>query len=115
MDVLDNTLEEFVELFQGSITYFGASKPLGQTRGRDGKQEFKHWVEPKPMTKEDWLQHLKGEKYYGSVSLFEMIIHAVGGSSMLIVIIYSIRKLYRLYGKGNTHSSHSDQNPTDSI
>ena len=69
MDVLDNTLEEFIELFQGSITYFGASKPLGQTRGRDGKQEFKHWVEPRPMTKEDWLQHLKGEKYYGSVPI----------------------------------------------
>ena len=32
MEILDNTLEEFVELFQGSTTYFGASKPLGQTR-----------------------------------------------------------------------------------
>ena len=72
MQILDKTLEEFVELFQGSLTYFGASKPLGQTRSRDGKQEFKHWVEPKPMTRENWL-------------------------------------------KGNTHSSHSDQNPTDSI
>jgi hypothetical protein len=29
MDILDNTLEEFIELFQGSTTYFGASKPLG--------------------------------------------------------------------------------------
>ncbi len=115
MEILDNTLEEFVELFQGSATYFGASKPLGQTRSRDGKQEFKHWVEPRPMTREDWLEHLKGEKYYGSAFQLEMIIHAVGGSSMLIVIIYSIRKLYRLYGKGNIHSSHSDQNPTDSI
>ena len=69
MQILDNTLEEFVELFQGSTTYFGASKPLGQTRGRDGKQEFKHWVEPKPMTREHWLQHLKGEAYYGSVPI----------------------------------------------
>ena len=69
MDILDNTLEEFVELFQGSATYFGASKPLGQTRSRDGKQEFKHWVEPRPMTREDWLEHLKGEKYYGSVPI----------------------------------------------
>ena len=40
MQILDKTLEEFVELFQGSLTYFGASKPLGQTRSRDGKQEF---------------------------------------------------------------------------
>ena len=69
MELLDKTLGEFVELFQGSSTYFGASQPLGQTRGRDGKQEFKHWVEPKPMTKEHWLQHLKGEKYYGSVPI----------------------------------------------
>ena len=69
MDLLDNNLEEFVELFQGSSTYFGASKPLGQTRSRDGKQEFKHWVEPRPITREDWLQHLKGEAYYGSVPI----------------------------------------------
>ena len=61
MDVLDKTLGEFVELFQGSSTYFGASTPLGHKRDRDGKQEFRHWVEPKPMTKDDWLQHLKGD------------------------------------------------------
>jgi len=69
MDLLDKTLEEFVELFQGSSTYFGASEPLGHKRDRDGKQEFRHWVEPKPMTKEHWSQHLKGEKYYGSVPI----------------------------------------------
>jgi hypothetical protein len=69
MEILDKTLGEFVELFQGSSTYFGASEPLGQKRDRDGKQEFRHWVEPKPMTKEHWLQHLTGEKYYGSVPI----------------------------------------------
>jgi len=69
MDILDKTLGEFIQLFQGSSTYFGASVPLGQKRDRDGKQEFKHWIEPKPMTKEHWLQHLKGEKYYGSVPI----------------------------------------------
>jgi len=46
MALLDNTLEEFIELFQGSSTYFGASEPLGHKRDRDGKQEFRHWVEP---------------------------------------------------------------------
>ena len=40
MDVLDKTLGDFVELFQGSSTYFGASTPLGHKRDRDGKQEF---------------------------------------------------------------------------
>ena len=69
MEILDKTLGEFVELFQGSSTYFGASTPLGHKRDRDGKQEFRHWVEPEPMTKEHWLQHLKGEKYYGSVPI----------------------------------------------
>jgi len=69
MEILDKTLEEFVQLFQGSSTYFGASQPLGQKRDRDGKQEFKHWIEPEPMTREHWLQHLKGEKYYGSVPI----------------------------------------------
>ena len=69
MDLLDKTLGEFVELFQGSSTYFGASTPLGHKRDRDGKQEFRHWVEPEPMTKEHWIQHLKGEKYYGSVPI----------------------------------------------
>ena len=64
MDILDKTLEEFVELFQGSQSYFGASQPLGHKRDRDGKQEFRHWIEPEPMTREHWLEHLKGEKIY---------------------------------------------------
>ena len=42
MDILDKTLGEFVELFQGSSTYFGASTPLGHKRDRDGQQEFRH-------------------------------------------------------------------------
>ena len=69
MDILDKTLEEFVELFQGSQSYFGASQPLGHKRDRDGKQEFRHWIEPEPMTREHWLEHLKGEKHYGSVPI----------------------------------------------
>ena len=68
MDLLDKTLEEFVELFQGSTTYFGVSKPTGKKNSK-GKAEFKHWVEPKPITIEHWKQHLKGEAYYGSVPI----------------------------------------------
>ena len=30
MDVSNKTLEEFIELFQGSNTYFGVSKPTGK-------------------------------------------------------------------------------------
>ena len=41
MDLLDKTLEEFVELFQGSTTYFGVSKPT--VRKLEGKAEFKHY------------------------------------------------------------------------
>ena len=68
MSLLDKTLEEFVQLFQGSSTYFGASQPIGSKKP-NGKNEFKHWVEPKPMTLDHWKQHLKGEAYYGSVPI----------------------------------------------
>ena len=68
MDILDKTLEEFIELFQGSTTYFGVSKPTGKKNSK-GKAEFKHWLEPSPMTKDHWLKHLKGEAYYGSVPI----------------------------------------------
>ena len=68
MQILDKTLEEFIELFQGSNTYFGVSKPTGKKNSK-GKAEFKHWLEPSPMTKEHWMQHLKGEAYYGSVPI----------------------------------------------
>ena len=50
MQILDKTLEEFIELFQGSNTYFGVSKPTGKKNSK-GKAEFKHWLEPSPMTK----------------------------------------------------------------
>ena len=68
MQILDKTLEEFIELFQGSNTYFGVSKPTGKKNSK-GKAEFKHWLEPSPMTKEHWMQHLIGEAYYGSVPI----------------------------------------------
>ena len=68
MDLLDKTLGEFIELFQGSNTYFGVSKPTGKKNSK-GKAEFKHWLEPSPMTKDHWKQHLKGEAYYGSVPI----------------------------------------------
>tara|TARA_B100000424_G_C22922128_1_gene490628 strand:- start:17 stop:1588 length:1572 start_codon:yes stop_codon:yes gene_type:complete len=68
MVLLDKTLEEFIELFQGSNTYFGVSKPTGK-RNSKGKAEFKHWLEPSPMTKDHWKQHLIGEAYYGSVPI----------------------------------------------
>ena len=66
MVILDKTLEEFVELFQGSNTYFGVSKPTGKKNSK-GKAEYKHWLEPQPMTLDHWKQHLTGESYYGSV------------------------------------------------
>ena len=68
MDLVDNALEEFIELFQGSNSYFGVSKPTGKKNSK-GKAEYKHWLEPTPMTKEHWRQHLKGEAYYGSVPI----------------------------------------------
>jgi hypothetical protein len=68
MQILDKTLEEFVQLFQGSLTYFGVSKPTGKKNSK-GKAEFKHWLEPSPMTIDHWRQHLKGEAYYGSVPI----------------------------------------------
>ena len=68
MDLDNNTLEEFIELFQGSTSYFGVSKPTGKKNSK-GKAEFKHWLEPKPMTKDHWVEHLKGDSYYGSVPI----------------------------------------------
>ena len=68
MDLVDKHLEEFIELFQGSTTYFGVSKPTGKKNSK-GKAEFKHWVEPQPMTKDHWISHLRGESYYGSVPI----------------------------------------------
>ena len=68
MDVSNKTLEEFIELFQGSSTYFGVSKPTGKKNSK-GKAEFKHWLEPSPMTKQHWIDHLKGDSYYGSVPI----------------------------------------------
>ena len=35
MVLLDKTLEEFIELFQGSNTYFGVSKPTGKKTLRE--------------------------------------------------------------------------------
>ena len=68
MVILDKTLEEFKELFQGSNTYFGVSKPTGKKNSK-GKAEYKHWLEPQPMTLDHWKQHLTGESYYGSVPI----------------------------------------------
>ena len=68
MDLVDKHLEEFIELFQGSTTYFGVSKPTGKKNSK-GKAEFKHWVEPQPITKDHWISHLRGESYYGSVPI----------------------------------------------
>ena len=68
MDVSNKTLEEFIELFQGSSTYFGVSKPTGKKNSK-GKAEFKHWLEPSPMNKQHWIDHLKGDSYYGSVPI----------------------------------------------
>ena len=93
MDLLDNTLGEFIELFQGSTTYFGVSKPTGKKNSK-GKAEFKHWVEPSPMTKDHWVQHLKGESYYGSVPIrddnkckpFDLDLNGISGYFLFRII-----------------------------
>jgi len=43
------TLEQFIELFQGSDTYYGESKPTGQ-RKSNGKAEYKSWINQRPIT-----------------------------------------------------------------
>ena len=68
MSIENKTLEEFIELFQGSDTYYGVSKPTGKKNSK-GKAEFRHWLEPKPITRDNWLQHLKGDAYFGSVPI----------------------------------------------
>ena len=47
MDLLDNTLGEFVELFQGSSTYFGCSAPTGN---KNSKAEAKRFMKNKGAT-----------------------------------------------------------------
>ena len=51
------TLEQFKKLFQGTDSYYGKSKPLGQKNSR-GKEEYKHWTEKTNITDKEWLDHL---------------------------------------------------------
>ena len=113
MDLLDNTLGEFIELFQGSTTYFGVSKPTGKKNSK-GKAEFKHWVEPSPMTKDHWVQHLKGEAYYGSVPIRDDNTCSWG---VIDVDRYNIQhqEIISIIRKRKYPLAHSDQNQTDSI
>ena len=43
MSIENKTLEECIELFQGSDTYYGVSKPTGKKNSK-GKAEFRHWL-----------------------------------------------------------------------
>ena len=52
------SLEQFKKLFQGSDTYHGQSKKLGKKRS-DGKDEWRSWINPIPMTDKNWLDHLR--------------------------------------------------------
>ena len=47
------TLEQFKKLFQGTDSYYGKSKPLGQKNSR-GKEEYKHWTEKTNITDKEW-------------------------------------------------------------
>ena len=113
MDLLDKTLEEFVELFQGSTTYFGVSKPTGKKNSK-GKAEFKHWLEPSPMTIDHWKQHLTGEAYYGSVPIRDDNTCSWG---VIDVDRYNIqhKEIISIIRKRNIHSYHSDLNLMDYI
>ncbi len=63
-----HTLEQFKKLFQGSHTYHGQSKPLGKKNAK-GKEEYKSWINPIPITNENWLDHLKGKAMYGIIPI----------------------------------------------
>ena len=62
------SLEQFKKLFQGSDTYHGQSKKLGKQRS-DGKDEWRSWINPIPMTDQNWLDHLDGKDSFGSVPI----------------------------------------------
>jgi hypothetical protein len=63
-------LEQFKTLFQGSKTYYGQSKPTG-TKKLTGKEEYKSWTIPVPVTDKDWINHLEGKSHLGSVVIHD--------------------------------------------
>ena len=64
----NKSLEQFKKLFQGSDTYHGQSKKLGKKRA-DGKDEWRSWINPIPMTDKNWLDHLEGKDSFGTVPI----------------------------------------------
>ena len=62
----NKSLGQFKKLFQGSDTYHGQSKKLGKQRS-DGKDEWRSWINPIPMTDQNWLDHLEGKDSFGTV------------------------------------------------
>jgi len=62
------TLEQFKELFQGSQTYYGESKPTGQKKD-NGKAEYKSWINQRPITEQDWMDHINGSRHIGTVPI----------------------------------------------
>ena len=62
------TLEQFMELFQGSQTYYGESKPTGQKKA-NGKAEYKSWINQRAITQQDWMEHINGTRHIGTVPI----------------------------------------------
>ena len=68
MEEHHTTLEQFIELFQGSDTYFGESKPTG-LRKDNGKEEYKSWINKLPIEKKDFEEHINGTRHIGTVPI----------------------------------------------
>jgi len=62
------TLEQFMELFQGSTTYYGESKATEKTKP-NGKREYDSWINKKPVTIEDFRAHINGTRHIGTVPI----------------------------------------------
>jgi hypothetical protein len=61
-------LEQLKQLFQGSLTYYGESKPTGQKKP-NGKAEYKSWINQRPITDQDWQDHIDGTRHIGTVPI----------------------------------------------
>ena len=68
MDQEQTTLEQFIELFQGSETYFGESKPTGQKK-ENGKEEYKSWIQKHSVETQDFQDHINGSRHIGTVPI----------------------------------------------
>ena len=62
------TLEQFMQLFQGSNTYYGESAPTGKKKA-NGKEEYKSWINKSEITISDWEAHVNGSRHIGTVPI----------------------------------------------